>query len=88
MTTASTTQSVISTRSGEGGSGPVASLMMAGKQVGQRFRQSTGGAGIDRYHGTHAMAQRGFTGRIVDADPHWNTLHHLHPIAGGVLCRQ
>src|SRR3989338_3374442 len=77
MTTASTTHKVISTRKGDGGSGPDTSLMMACEQVCQRLRQATCRAGIDIDHGAHAMAQRGFAGSIVDMDPHRNALHNL-----------
>ncbi|MNN68338.1 hypothetical protein D3C81_1840380 [compost metagenome] len=88
MTTASTTQNVINTRSGEGGSGPVTSFMMEGEQGGQRFRQATGFAGIDVDHGAHAMAQCWFAGGVVDPDVYRNALHDLHPIARRVLRRQ
>ena len=45
-------------------------------------------AGIDAELDAHADAQLRLAGRIGDADPHRNPLHHLDPVAAGVLRRQ
>jgi hypothetical protein len=45
-------------------------------------------AGVDLDGGAHAGAQRRRVGRHLHGEPDRHALHHLHPVAGGVLRRQ
>ena len=51
-------------------------------------RQAAAAADVHRHRHGHARAQLRLPGGLIDADAHGNALHHLHPVAGGVLRRQ
>src|ERR1700730_3314561 len=90
MTTARMTQAVIAGRLiGKLAAAPSAMAGLRGAEPsGQEGRQTPFMAGIDVDLDAHSNPQRRLAGLVVDADAHRNALHHLDPVAAGILGRQ
>src|SRR6202021_1397998 len=68
---------------------PAAGLAMSGSEnrseVAPQLAQRALMAGVDRYLDAHAGAQRKTVPNLAEGKPHWDALHHLDPVAGGIL---
>src|ERR1700692_4993983 len=71
---------------------PAAGLAMSGSEnrseVAPQLAQRASMAGIDRDFDAHAGAQREIIRGMIEGKPNRDALHHLDPVAGGILRRQ
>src|SRR6202166_4778484 len=68
---------------------PAAGLAMSGSEnrseVAPQLAQRASMAGVDRDLDAHAGAQRKAVPNLTEGKPHRDALHHLDPVAGGIL---
>src|SRR3984893_2257198 len=71
---------------------PAAGLAMSGSEnrseVAPQLAQRALMAGVDRDLDAHAGAQRKAVPNLAEGKPNRDALHHLDPVAGGILRRQ
>src|SRR6202021_841223 len=71
---------------------PAAGLAMSGSEdrseVAPQVAQRALMAGVDRDLDAHAGAQREAVRELFEGKPNRDALHHLDPVAGGILWRQ
>src|SRR6202035_3651945 len=71
---------------------PAAGLAMSGSEnrseVAPQLAQRASMAGVDRDLDAHAGAQRTTVPNLAEGKPHRDALHHLDPVAGGILRRK
>src|SRR5262245_22241356 len=67
---------------------PMRLLFRRDRRRAEERPQAAAMAGIDRDVDAHAGGQPGSACLVLDGELHRHALHHLHPVAGGVLRRQ
>src|SRR5208337_756863 len=82
-------QTVMIARCGTGSKASLPGMVALARPLGsEQLGQCPAVAGVDLGFDTHAGAQRGIAVLVLDSDANRDALHHLHPVARGILRRQ